>query len=180
MTESELIVTLDFDELLSDLSRGIPLSKESKEQLSLFVQQQVANPKEKRSLEDLFAAFTVISKSDDAKLSYLLDLAFEVPDPMLVCLALETLVVKWGIYEPVVERLIQYALGASFDYDGDVREMALECIRWIFSQKKVGGGVVEKLSQLLVHILGDEGEETGLKAVVMEVLEIRDGKRKVG
>ncbi len=144
-----------------------------------YIQNQISLPKEKRSLEDIFAAYTVLVKADDSKLAYLLELAFEIPDPLLVCLALKTLIIKWNIFEPFTERLIQYALGASFDYDGDVRVAAFESIKHIFNQKKVPTAVIEKLTQLLMHILNDEGEDEEIKGIVSELLALRSSNRRM-
>lgn len=178
MTESELVITLDFDDLLCNISRGEKLPKENKEQIASFIQAQISLPREKRSLEDLFAAYTVLAKTDDPKLAYLLELAFEIPDPLLVSLALETLIIKWNIYENLSERLVQYALGASFDHDGDIRLSAFECIKHIFGVKKVDASVVDKLNQLLMHILNDDSEDEEIKGIVSEILALRSGKRK--
>ena len=178
MTDSELVITLDFDDLLCNISRGDKLPKENKEQIASFIQAQISMPREKRSLEDLFAACTVLEKADDPKLGYLLELAFEIPDPLLVSLALETLIIKWDIYEHLTERLIQYTLGASFDHDGDIRMSAFECIRHIFGMKKVDASVVDKLSQLLMHILNDDTEDKEVKGIAEELLALRGGKRK--
>lgn len=179
MTESELVVTLDFDDLLCNISKGDKLSKEDKEQLAVFIQNQISLPKEKRSLEDIFGAYTVIAKTDDSKLAYLLELAFEIPDPLLVCLALETLIIKWNIVEPFIERLIQYTLGASFDHDGDIRSTAFECIKHIFGNKKAPASVIDKLTQLLMHILNDDAEDEEVKGIVSELLALRGGRRKM-
>ncbi len=178
MTDSELIVTLDFDDLLCTISRGEKLAKEDKEQIAIFIQNQISLPKEKRSLEDIFAAYTVLVKADDTKLAYLLELAFEIPDPLLVCLALETLIIKWNFFEPLTERLIQYTLGASFDHDGDIRMTAFDCIKHIFANKKAPTLVIDKVTQLLMHILNDDGEDEEIKGVVSELLAMRGGRRR--
>lgn len=179
MTDNELVTTLDFDDILCHLSKGDKISKDEGEQLASFIQKQVSLPKEKRTLEDLFAAYTVLVKSEDTKLSYLLELAFEIPDPLLICLALETLILKLNIYEPYIERLIQYSLGAPFDHDGDIRESAFLCIKHIYNQKKISSNILEKLNQVLLYISNDSEADEEIRDTANDLLQIKKLDRKI-
>lgn len=176
MTDNELVTTLDFDDLLCALSRGESLSKQNKEDLTAYIQRQIQAPKEKRSLEDLYGAYTVVTKSNDKSLAFLLELAFEIPDPLLVSLALETLILKWGIIDNYIERLIQFSLGASYDYDGDVRDVAFECVECILNNHKINSDTKQKLSNLLLHLLNDELSSKDVKDQVKSILANRDKK----
>ena len=124
MTDSELLSNLDFDSLIYKINRGENLSENEKSLLVEFIKYQIHAPKEKRSLEDLFAAASVIKKSNQRDLAFLLELCLEVSDPLVVCLALETLCGEWGLTKEYKERLIYFSLGSTFDHDGDISDLA--------------------------------------------------------
>lgn len=178
MTDNELVNTLNFDDILCHLSKGDKISKDEGDQLTSFIQKQVSLPKEKRELEDLYAAYTVLVRLDNPKLSYLFELAFEVPDPLLICLALETLIIKFNIYEPYIERIIQFSLGAPFDHDGDIRESAFLCIKHIYSQKKVSTNILDKLNHVLDHIVNDSEVDEDIRDLANEIIQIKKLDRK--
>jgi hypothetical protein len=173
MTNSELIKDLDFDEMLYKLSKEESLTQEEIKGLEDFITSNVKGPKEKRSLEDLYAALKVVSKSNLQFLSYLVEMCLDVPDPILICLALETLTIQWGLGDEYEERLIQFALGVPSDYEGDIKECALHCIGVLLLHQKSQGRKMknnsftqteERLLYLLIQIIEDKKEDRFVKS----------------
>jgi hypothetical protein len=179
MTNSELIQDLDFDEMLYKLSKEEPLTQMEVKGLEDFITSSVKGPKEKRSLEDLYAALKVVSSSNLQHLSYLAAMCLDVPDPILVCLALETLAIQWGFGTEYEERLIQFALGVPCDYEGDIKECALRCIGVLLSDQQDQGRkrknnsytqTEERLLCLLIQIIEDKKEDEFVKSAALEAL----------
>jgi hypothetical protein len=128
MTGNELINSVDFDEMLCKLSKDEALTESELHALEEYVSHQIHLTAKKRSLEDLFAALTVVSKTDHTSLGYLVEQCMEIPDPLLISLSIEILVHRWDMGEQYEERLIQFLLGVPYDHDGDIKEISIRCI----------------------------------------------------
>jgi len=165
MTNSELIITLDFDEMLYKLSREETLAKDEIIALEHFISTQVKAPREKRPLEDLYAALKVVSKSNSPKLSYLVEMCLDLSDPLIICLALEILIAQWNLGNNYEERLIQFTLGIPSDHDNDIKECAIKCISLHLSKSKLSTKLKSikpseaRFLNLFLEILGDEKED---------------------
>jgi len=176
MTNNELISTLDFDSLLCKLSSEESLSPREIEALEQCITFNIKGPRARRNLEDLYAALTVISKSNLSHLSYLAEMCLDVPDPVLVCLALETLAIEWHIGKNYEERLIQFALGVPSDHDGDIRECAIKCLGVLLEDegplsKKTLTPTEERLIGILLSVAEEPEEEEHFRKTALQILE---------
>lgn len=187
MTSGELIHALDFDEMLFKLSKEEHLAFDEIKSLEAYISSTVKGQKEKRSLEDLYAALTVVAKSRLIELSYIVELCLDIHDPLLVSLALETLVIDWDCQENLEQRLIQFVLGVPYDHDEDIKESSIKCIAHILKQKNETintaealirslnnslNNIDEKFLSLLLHILDDQEESSYIKKISLEGLQI--------
>ncbi|HMO17334.1 MAG TPA: hypothetical protein PKA63_03990 [Oligoflexia bacterium] len=184
MTDNEIITTLDFDSLLCKLSKDEDLSPEEVNALERCITANIKGPREKRNLEDLYAALTVVSKSKLQHLSYLAEMCLDVPDPLLVCLALETLAIEWHIGSNYEERLIQFALGVPSDHDGDIRECALRCLGVLLNEGNLDLTKKENLTQtelrlisILVSVLEESATDEPFWSTALGILEETLGEK---
>lgn len=126
MEEIELI---DPDELLLGISRGEALEQETEEAIAgLF--QAALNPGKGRSpsVDDVYAYITVIGKAKLTSFRVILERFLDTQDPLTVALVLEILCLDWQAAEDYLERVISFALGASWDSEDDVRQAALRIL----------------------------------------------------
>lgn len=176
MTNSELIITLDFDEMLYKLSSDESLAKDEIIALEHFISTQVKAPREKRPLEDLYAALKVVSKSNSPKLSYLVEMCLDLSDPLIICLALEILITQWNLGNQYEERLIQFTLGIPSDHDNDIKECAIKCISSHLSKSKLSTKLKSikpseaRFLNLFLEILGDDKEDEYIKETTFNSL----------
>jgi hypothetical protein len=181
MTGSELINSIDFDEMLCKLSKDETLADFEVRSLEDFISTQIKLTSNKRSLEDLFAALTVISKSGLRSLAYLAEQCLEIPDPLLASLAIETLVFKWGMGDRYEERLIQFLLGVPHDHDGDLKETSIRCVGELIKERSINNLNSDlfphsisshdvKLFHLIIQIVEDAMEDDYIRNAAYETI----------
>ncbi len=181
MTANELIHSLDFDAMLYKLSKDETLSDSEISALDQFISGSVNGSISKRSLEDLYAALTVLVKNNSDSLAYLVEQCLDIHDSLIVALALETLVIKWNLSEGYEERLIQYLLGVPFDHDGDIKESAIKCLGYILEGRLVPRSQTKadfegwtdrdkKLMSLLLQLAEDTNEDEIIRTAAYQSL----------
>jgi hypothetical protein len=177
MTNSELIQTIDFDDMLLRLSKNENLLETDIISIEKFLEQNIESNK-KRSLEDLFAALTVLSKNDKPDHAYLVEKFLNLNDPIIIELALETLIFKWGLDNDYEEIIIKYLLGVPFDYDGDLKEKSILIVGNLINKnldeiKDTEFPLSERdlrLISLLIQIIEDKNEENFIKETAISSL----------
>lgn len=177
MTNSELIQIIDFDDMLLRLSKNENLLETDIISIEKFLEQNIESNK-KRSLEDLFAALTVLSKNDKPEHAYLVEKFLNFNDPIIIELALETLIFKWGLDNDYEEIIIKYLLGVPFDYDGDLKEKSILIVGNLINKnldeiKDTEFPLSERdlrLISLLIQIIEDKNEENFIKETAISSL----------
>lgn len=171
MTESELIKDFDGESILIALSKGATLTSDEIESIKLYLEFSKKLPKNKRSLEEIYLVLTVLNKANDAELHYLVEQFLDFQDPLIGSFSLEILVKKWKIYQDLHERLIKFALGMPWDREQDLREVTLECIKFIIEDQteNFNEEILLRYKSLTAEILKDQSITEDIRQLALEM-----------
>lgn len=119
----------DAEELLLKIHSGRKLKPaELEEVVYLLETTQLHELGRKLSVDDVYALLLVLGKTKERRYRPMLEKYLDAQDALTVSQVLETLCLEWGPIEEYVERLLIFALGNSWDEDGDVQAQALKIL----------------------------------------------------
>lgn len=120
---------MEIDKLLLKLNLGKLLSKEEIAEVINFLSkldfEDLANS---NYFDDIYTHILVLGRAKDIDNKYLLEKFLELKDPTLSCLIIEILCLEWNQTEEYLERILDFALGVSWDIDEDLRHSALKVL----------------------------------------------------
>lgn len=153
---------MEIDKLLLKLNLGKNLSKEEIAEVIGFLSrldlEDLANS---NYFDDIYTHILVLGRAKDLDNKYLLERFLELKDPTLSCLIIEILCLEWKQTEEYLERILDFALGVSWDLDEDLRHSAFKSLAAylrtkIFNEetKKLHSKIEQKEKQILEVLLG--------------------------
>ncbi len=171
MTESELIQDFDGESILLALSKGATLTADEIESIKFYLEYSKKQPKNKRSLEEIYLILTVLNKANNPELHYIVEQFLDFQDPIVAAFALEILVKKWGVYQDLHERLVKFALGMPWDREQDLRETTLECIKTIIQEEteNFNEEILLRYKSLCEEILKDKTCTEDIRELALEM-----------
>ncbi len=160
---------IEVEDLLIKINSGKSLRKSEVEEVAALLDwiREDSEVAEKISVDDVYSMLLVIGRAKDRKHQHLLARYLDVKDALTVAFVLEILCIDWNCRDEFMERVINFALGASWDQDEDVRHTAFKILgEYLFEsirkngaeQLELEGAKVEqrrKVLELLLSALGD-------------------------
>lgn len=145
---------VDPEKLLVKVSLGKKLSEKElsavEEALSRIDLKQLSKA---GVMDEAYALIHLVSKAKLQQLAFMLEPYLEAKDAPIVSLVLETLCLEWGTSEAYIERVIDFALGASWDEEEDVRQSAIKILGEYLHTKLQEKQLGEKPKRVLELIL---------------------------
>lgn len=165
---SEAEEDFDAERLLLDINSGRRLRAEDEE----LVGRLLAAPEDRLlgrhlSQDDIYSLVLLVGRAKLTKYRHLIAAFLDRDDPLTVSLVLEVLCLDWNETPDYLERVISFALGVSWDLEGDVRQTAIRILGEYLSRvvapaldtpQKIGPGDQHVLS-LLVHLFEEDEDE---------------------
>lgn len=146
---------MDPEKLLVKVSLGKKLAPEELENiLQAFDELWADKFSRLGAVDDAYNLVHLLSRAGDAQHAYLIERCLEAKDPLLVSLTLETLCLTWGLGAAYLERVMSFALGESWDYDEDVRHVAIKILGEYLREQFSRDAKVEKAANWYNQIVG--------------------------
>lgn len=162
----EAVKPADPEKLLLDINEGKTLSAgELSTIAAVLVDQSKKILTRDFSVDDVYSYLLVLGRAKCFEYGHVLESFLDVEDPLTVALVLEILCLDWGKSEEYLERVINFALGASWDEDEDVRQTALKILgEYLYEklpkqQKGDVPTVIRQVLELLYSTFCDEDAE---------------------
>ncbi len=153
---------MEIDKLLLKLNLGKNLQQEEIAEVIDFLTkldlEELANS---NYFDDIYTHILVLGRAKNIDNKYLLEKFLELKDPTLSCLIIEILCLEWQQTEEYLERILDFALGVSWDLDEDLRHSAFKALASYLRSKiyneethKMNSNFSEKEKQILEVLLG--------------------------
>lgn len=118
---------MDPEKLLLAISDGKSLSDEEiAEVVELLDSEKQEELIRSPSVDDVYSCLLLLGKAKLVAYRHLLEKYLDCQEPLSVVLVLEILCLDWGTADEYLERVLHFALGVPWDYDEDVRQVALK------------------------------------------------------
>ncbi len=129
---------VDPDKLLVKIHSGKKLSElELTEILHVVSHFRLNKDDVGTSLDEIYSYLVVLGEAHAYTHRQVLERYLELHDPLTVSLVLEILCLKWNLTEEYLERVIQFTLGAPWDDEYDVQQMAIKVLgEFLFEARK--------------------------------------------
>jgi hypothetical protein len=124
---------------------------------------------EKISVDDVYAMLLVLGRVKNPEHRHLLEGSLDLKDALTVSLVLEILCVEWQCTAEYLERVLNFALGAAWDKEEDVRHVAFKILgEHMFqvlapegndAKRKVPGAKEIRVVELLLNVFEDASQE---------------------
>jgi hypothetical protein len=156
---------MDAEELLLSVNSGKKLSKSEIEEVHELLNTFWSNESTRKiSLDEVYAFLQLISRARLLELRKVVETFLESKDGLTAALSLEILCLDWNLTHEYIQEVISFALGQSWDEEGDVQEIALKVLgEWLAvelakNSKKKSPKILEKHTEvisLLLNIFND-------------------------
>ena len=121
---------LDPEKMLLSITDGNPLNEQEINYIIELIVRfldttSLARPP---SIDDLYSYIRVLAKAHAYKSKSTLESLLEYHDTLTAALVLETLCLEWKFFDEYIERVIQFAVGVSWDPEEDLKQIALKIL----------------------------------------------------
>lgn len=151
---------MDVEKMLVRLNSGEKLKEAELDEVVRLLRGMLDSPEDFRDLgvDDAYELLTVLTRAKAHQHRSLLERFFDDKDPLTVTLVLEALCLDWGWIEEYLERVINFALGVSWDAEQDIRHCAIKILgEYLFRLRSAGSSPqAREIMQLLLDAVGDE------------------------
>ncbi len=146
---------MDPEKLLLDLSSGHELSDgQLDEVVEVLELALLDNHLRKPSVDDLYSLLVVLGKAGAEEKRSIVEKYLDFEDPLTAAKALEILCLDWKATDDYIERVINFAVGVNWDYDEDVKQVAIKILGEFLSElNSKPGGLEIKKAQVLEFLL---------------------------
>lgn len=148
---------MDLEGLLLRINSGKDLQRSEVEEVAaLFAWMHEDHRVAQRiSLDEVYSMLLVLGRAQIAEHRPLLERYLNSKDPVTVSLVLEILCLDWGVTEEILERVLDFALGVSWDTEDDVRHTALKILGEYLQTNPTKGEKQRQVLQLLLSVFDD-------------------------
>ena len=120
---------MDPEKILHNLSSDKWLPPEEQEEIINFLELVLQGSSLRNlSVDDAYTSLLIVGKARLYEQRSLLEKFLNYQDGLTAALVLEILCLEWGYVENYLERVIQFAVGVSWDVDGDVQQVAMKIL----------------------------------------------------
>ncbi len=126
---------IDPEKLLVQLSDKGTLDPEIIDHIAELLKEDSTEGKPRGlSVDDRYSYLVVLRKAGAVQHRRVLEFYLDTQDPLTAALVLETLALDWGLVDEYLERVLDFALGVSWDEDQDVQQSAIKILgEFLFS-----------------------------------------------
>jgi hypothetical protein len=126
MSEESLI---DPEKLLAQLSDSNDVEPSLIDQIADLLKDDSCEQQTRGlSVDDRYSYLVVLRKANAKRHRSVLEVHLDTHDPLTAALVLETLTLHWGLTDEYLERVLDFALGVSWDEDQDVQQSAIKIL----------------------------------------------------
>ncbi len=119
----------DIDKLLAKVDAGRALNPTELLAVGELLRKYcVEGQSETLSLDMIYSLLVMIGNISRYHPRDIVEYTLELKDPLVACLALEILCLKWNLVTDYLERVIDFALGVPWDHERDVQQTALKIL----------------------------------------------------
>lgn len=141
-----LLIKVNSGEALTDAER-----EHVERMLGLYFADDVIR---KPCIDDVYSYLLVLGRGHATAARKIVEKFLDEKDPYTIALVLETLCLDWRETESYLERVIQFALGVSWDEDEDARQVALKVLGEYLAERIGEQALTKHEASVLELLLG--------------------------